>query len=93
MKLSHEQMINLIDIIDQASLTEAIETQTTQDQDLEKRTEEIRTELKQCCIEIESRGLVKCRKTDITSHKIKMTNTKQDKKCDPYHTIAEKNSN
>ena len=56
-KLKDDQIINLVDIIDQASLTEANELQQAQDQETERRTEEIREELKRLCIEIESKGL------------------------------------
>ena len=69
-------MINLVDIIDQASLTEVNELQQTQDHDTERRAEEIREELKRLCIEKESKGLAECRQTDITSHVIKVTDNK-----------------
>ena len=56
-KLKDDQMINPVDIVDQASLTEANELQRAQDQETELRTEEIREELKRLCIEIESKRL------------------------------------
>ena len=45
-------MINLVDIIDQASLNEATEAQRSHEEETERRTEEIREELKRLCIEI-----------------------------------------
>ena len=85
-------MINLVDIIDQVSLTEANETQHAQDQETERRTEKIREELKRLCIEIESKGLAECRETDITSHVIKMTDNKPIRhkvRPVPYHCREE----
>ena len=85
-------MINLVDIIDQASLTEANEIKRAQDQKSERRTEDIREEIKRLCIEIESKGLAECRQTDITSHVIKMTNNKPIRhkvRTVPYHCREE----
>ena len=85
-------MINLVDTIDQASLNESIETQRINEEDTERRTEEIREQLKRLCIEIESKGLAECRQTDITSHVIKMTDSKpmrHKSRPVPYHCREE----
>ena len=85
-------MINLVDIIDQASLNKATETQRVHEEETERRTEEIREELKRLCIEIESKGLAECRQTDITSHVIEMTDNKpirQKERPVPYHCREE----
>ena len=42
----------------------------------EQIIDEIRSELKNLCIEIEFKDLVECKQTDITSHKIEMTDNK-----------------
>ena len=92
-KLEEEQSINLVEIIDQASLTE--HTQPSEEDnknDWEKKAEEIRSELKRVSIEIESKGLAECRQTDITSHEIKMKDTKPIKhkvRPVPYHCRKE----
>ena len=91
-KLKDDQMINLVDIIDQASLIEANEIKQAQNQETERRTEEIREELKRLCIEIESKGLAECRQTDITSHVIKVTDNKPIRhkaRPVPYHCREE----
>ena len=62
-KLDQEQQINLIDIIDQASLSEPTPRDEAQD-DWEKKADEIRSELKMVCIKNKSKGLAKCRQTD-----------------------------
>ena len=85
-------MINLVDIIDEASLTEANELQQAQDRETERRTEGIREELKRLFIEIKSKGLAECRQTDITSHVIKMTDNKPIRhkvRPVPYHRREE----
>ena len=76
-KLDEDQSINLVEIIDQASLTEHPKptSEDTQDE-WKKRAEEIRSELKQACIEIESKGLAECRQTNITNHEMKMKDVK-----------------
>ena len=74
-KLDIDQQINLVDIIDQATLSVKTSNAEIQD-DWETKAEEIRSELKKICIEIESKGLAECRQTDITSHRIEMTDTK-----------------
>ena len=72
-KLEEEQSINLVEIIDQASITEHPQPAKEDKQDdWEKKAEEIRTELNRVCKEIESKGLAECRKTDITGHEKKM---------------------
>ena len=86
-KLEKEQSINLVNIINKASLTEHPNTEPSEEDnnnDWEKKAEEIRSELKRICIEIESKGLAECRQIDITSHEIKM---KDNKPIPPYHTI------
>ena len=45
-------MINLVDIIDQASLNEATETQRILEEETERRTEKIREELKRLCFNL-----------------------------------------
>ena len=72
-KLDEKQSINLVDIINKASLSEQ---QINEQNDLDKRADEIRSELKRACIEIESKSLAECRQTDITSHRIEMTDNK-----------------
>ena len=57
-KLDKEQQINLIDIIDHASLSEHTPRDEAQN-DWEKKAE-----LKRVCIEIESKGLAECRQTN-----------------------------
>ena len=52
-KLDEKQSIYLVEIINQASLSEP---QTNEQDDWEKRVDEIRSELKRVCIEIESKG-------------------------------------
>ena len=74
-KIEGDQMINLINVINQASLSEAQEEQQVEEVS-EQRLEEIRSELKHLCIEIESKGFAECKQTDITSHKIEMTDNK-----------------
>ena len=74
-KLDVEQQINLVDMIEQAAKIEN-ETEVEFQEDWETKAEEIRSELKKVCIEIESKGLAECRQTDITSHKIEMTDNK-----------------
>ena len=51
-KLKEDQMINLVDIIDQASLNEATETQRILEEETERRTEKIREELKRLCFNL-----------------------------------------
>ena len=85
-------MTNLVNIIDQASLTDANELERAQDQETERRNEEIREELKRLCIEIEAKGLAECRQTDITSNVIKMTDNKPIRhkvRPVPYHCREE----
>ena len=58
----------------------------------ESRAEEIRSEIKRACIEIESKGLAECRQTDITSHEMRMKDTKPIKhkiRLVPYHCRKE----
>ena len=56
--LDEDQSINLVEIINRASLTEHSNTTSERTQnDWEERAEEIRSELKRACIEIESKGL------------------------------------
>ena len=69
-KIEGDQMIILINVINQASLSE------TQEERSEQKLEEIKSELKNLCIEIESKGLAECKQTDITSHKIEITDDK-----------------
>ena len=92
-KLEKEQSINLVEILNKASLTELPKTLEEDDRDdWEKKAEEIRSELKRVCIEIESKGLAECRQIDITSHEIKMKDTKPIKhkvRPAPYHCRKE----
>ena len=54
--LDEDQSINLVEIINRASLIEHPKTTSEDKQDeWEKRAEEIRFELKRACIEIESK--------------------------------------
>ena len=84
---------SIYQIIDQASLTVHPKTTNEDTQDeWEKRAQEIRSELKRACIEIESKGLAECRQTDITSHEMKMKDTKPIKhkiRPVPYHCMKE----
>ena len=88
-KLEKEQSINLVEIIDKASLNEYTKaTEEDDTNDWEKKAEKIRSEIKRICIEIESKGLAECRQTDITSHEIKMKDNKPIKhkvRPVPYH--------
>ena len=59
-------MINLINVINQSSLTEAHQEQQT-DQVPEQRLEEISAEPKCLCIEIESKGLAECKQTSLVT--------------------------
>ena len=91
--LDEDQSINLVEIIDRASVKEHTKTtgKNTQDE-WEKRAEEIRSELKRACIEIESKGLAECRQTDIINHEMKMKDTKPIKhkiRPVPYHSRKE----
>ena len=74
-KLDAEQKINVVDMIEQATKIEDSKDVEVPE-DWETKAEEIRSELKKICIEIESKGLAECRQTDITSHKIEMTDNK-----------------
>ena len=56
-------MINLVNVKDQSSLTETQEEPPIEE-DSEQMLEEIRSELKHLCIEIESKGLAGCKQTD-----------------------------
>ena len=91
MKLEIEQQINVVDIIEQASRIE--ESQDVEiHEDWETKAEEIRSELKKVCIEIESKWLAECSQTDITSHKIEMTDNKPIRhkvRPVPYHCRKE----
>ena len=90
-KLNEQQSINLVDIINQAALSEQ---QSTVQDDWERRADEIRSELKRVCIEIESKGLAECRQTDITSHRIEgRTINPSDTKFVRFLTIVGRNSN
>ena len=92
-KLEEEQSINLVEIINKASLTEHPKTSEEDDTNgWEKKAGEIRSELKRICIEIESKGLAECRQTEITSHEIKMKDNKQIRhkvRPVPYHCRKE----
>ena len=92
-KLEEKQSINLVEIIDQVSLTEHSQpSEEDNKDDWEKKAEEIRSELKRVCIEIESKGLAECRPTEITSHEIKMKDTKPIRhkvRPVPYHCWKE----
>ena len=84
-------MINLINVMNQSSLAEAQEEQPTTEVS-EKKMEEIRSELKHLCIEIESKGLAECKQTEITSHKIEVTDNKPIRhrvRPVPYHCREE----
>ena len=74
-RIEGDQIINLINFINQASLSEAQEELPSKEES-EQRLDEIRSELKRMCIKIESKGLAECKQTDITSHKIEMTDNK-----------------
>ena len=90
-KIEGDQMINLINVMNQSSLAEAQEEQPTTEVS-EKKMEEIRSELKHLCIEIESKGLAECKQTDITSQKIEMTDNKPIRhrvRPVPYHCREE----
>ena len=91
LKLDKKQSINLVEILDQASLSELQIKSDTQD-DWEKRVDEIRSDLKRVCIDIESKGLAECMQTGISSHRIKMTDTKPIRyklRPIPYHCRKE----
>ena len=90
-KLDIEQQVNMVDIIDNATLIEGPSNVENQVQ-WEKKAEEIRSELKKVCIEIESKGLAECRQTDITSHRIEMMDSKPIRhkvRPVPYHCRKE----
>ena len=82
-----------MDNIDQAPLTEhPLLTEGDNQDDWEKRAEEIRSELKRVCIGIESKGLAECQQTDITSHEINVMDTKAIRhkvRPVPYHCRKE----
>ena len=87
--MNEQQSINLVDIINQAALSEQ---QSMEQNDWDKRADEIRSELKRVCIEIGSKGLAECRQTDITSHRIEMTDNKPIRhkvRSVPYHCRKE----
>ena len=71
-KLDNEQQINVVEQATRVESQQDIEIH----EDWETKKEEIRSELKKICIEIESKGLAECRLTDITSHKIEITDNK-----------------
>ena len=88
--LDIEQQINVVDIIEQSTRVESQDIEIRED--WETKAEEIRSELKKICIEIESKGLAECRQTDITSHKIEMTDNKPIRhkvRPVPYHCRKE----
>ena len=88
-KLDEQQSINLVDIINNAALSEHANVEQN---DWDKRADEIRSELKRVCIEIESKGLAECRQTDVTSHRIEMTDNKPIRhkvRPVPYHCRKE----
>ena len=88
-KLDEQQSINLVDIINNAALSEL---EKVDQNDWDNRADEIRSELKRVCIEIESKGLAECRQTDITSHRIEMTDNKPIRhkvRPVPYHCRKE----
>ena len=61
-KLDEDQSINLVEIINQATLTEnPQQTEEDMQDDWEKKAEEIRSELKRAWIVIDSKGLAECR--------------------------------
>ena len=72
-KQDETQSINLVEIIINTALSEQ---SINESNDWTKKADEIRSELKRVCIDIESRGLAECRQTDITSHRIEMTDNK-----------------
>ena len=90
-KLDNEQQINVVDMIEQATRVES-QQDIGIHEDWETKAEEIRSELKKVCIEIESKGLAEFRQTDITSHKIEMTDNKSIRhkvRPVPYHCRKE----
>ena len=90
-KLDVGQQINLVDMIEQAAKIET-GTEVEFQEDWEAKADEIRSELKKICIEIESKGLAECRQTVITSHKIEMTDNKPIRhkvRSVPYHCRKE----
>ena len=90
-KLDIEQQINVVYMVEQATRIEGSQDVEIQE-DWETKAEEIRLELKKICIEIESKGLAECRQTDITSHKIEMTDNKPIRhtvRPVPYHCRKE----